>query len=60
MPHACNDVVALKKALQTHGFDVGAIRPPTVETPMLRIIPRLEHSVETLKTLCTWVQKEDV
>lgn len=60
VPHAYKDVIAFKKALQTRGFDVGAIRPPTVETPMLRIIPRLEHSVETLKTLCTWIQKEDV
>lgn len=34
-------VLEAAKALEDEGFLVGAIRPPTVEVPMLRIIPRL-------------------
>ena len=35
------EVLKAAKALECEGYLVGAIRPPTVEVPMLRIIPRL-------------------
>jgi 8-amino-7-oxononanoate synthase len=41
----------LQEALITKGFLVGAIRQPTVERPILRIIPRLGSSKKALKSL---------
>lgn len=49
--------LAMQAYLLEQGFLVGAIRPPTVAQPILRIIPRLSESVETLRTLCTTIQK---
>jgi len=54
------DVVAVKNTLQAEGFLVGAIRPPTVKEPIIRLIPRLEYSTQTLETLCTLLQKESI
>ncbi len=56
-PHN-TDVLAIRDALQSHGFLVGAIRPPTVKEPIIRIIPRLQHSVYALEALCLALQKE--
>ncbi|MCD8478120.1 MAG: hypothetical protein LRY68_09735 [Sulfurospirillum sp.] len=39
------------------GFLVGAIRPPTVMKPILRLIPRLGESSEALEMLCHEIQK---
>lgn len=41
----------LKEELATKGFDVGAIRPPTVKTPMLRIILRINELKKLKKML---------
>ena len=41
----------IQKKLLKEGFLVGAIRPPTVKKPILRIIPRLKESKKDLKTL---------
>lgn len=54
------DVLALQQRLIGKGFLVGAIRPPTVEKPILRIIPRLAHSEEELQILCSLIQQESV
>ncbi|MDA7848082.1 pyridoxal phosphate-dependent aminotransferase family protein [Sulfurospirillum sp.] len=45
------DVLAMQEKLKNDGFLVGAIRPPTVEQPILRIIPRIDVSIEELKRL---------
>ncbi len=44
-------VLDMQNKLKEDGFLVGAIRPPTVEKPMLRIIPRVNASMEELKRL---------
>ncbi len=44
-------VLVAQKKLIEKGFLVGAIRPPTVKKPMLRIIPRLGESKKDLKKL---------
>jgi 8-amino-7-oxononanoate synthase len=41
----------LQKALMSKGYLVGAIRQPTVEKPILRVIPRLGSSKSSLKSL---------
>jgi 8-amino-7-oxononanoate synthase len=41
----------LQEALMTKGYLVGAIRQPTVEKPILRVIPRLGSSKKALKSL---------
>ena len=43
--------IRLQEALVTKGFLVGAIRQPTVQKPILRIIPRLGSSKKALKSL---------
>jgi 8-amino-7-oxononanoate synthase len=43
------EVLLLQKQLQKEGFLVGAIRPPTVNVAMLRIIPRLNVDFEVTK-----------
>lgn len=52
------DALEIQKRLIDAGFLVGAIRPPTVAKPILRIIPRLGESVEKLNALCSHIQKE--
>lgn len=52
------DVVLLQQKLVNQGFLVGAIRPPTVIKPILRIIPRLGESVESLQRLCSLLKEE--
>jgi len=44
-------VLDMQAKLQKKGFIVGAIRPPTVEKPILRIIPRVDVSIEDLERL---------
>ena len=50
------DVLQIQQALMEKGFLVGAIRPPTVVKPILRIIPRLGESCEKLQMLCDCLQ----
>lgn len=51
------DALAIQQRLIEEGFLVGAIRPPTVPKPILRLIPRFGESVEKLETLCSLIQK---
>jgi 8-amino-7-oxononanoate synthase len=52
------DVTSNKKALEIQrvllekGFLIGAIRQPTVKTPILRIIPNLGVKIRELKSFC--------
>ncbi|MDD4506768.1 MAG: pyridoxal phosphate-dependent aminotransferase family protein [Sulfurospirillaceae bacterium] len=46
------NVLEMQQKLIERGFLVGAIRPPTVVKPILRIIPRLGERCETLQMLC--------
>ena len=39
--------------LRQNGFLLGAIRPPTVQIPLLRVIPRVDISIDDLKTIFT-------
>ena len=44
-------VLDMQEKLQKEGFLVGAIRPPTVEKSILRIIPRIDVPIEDLERL---------
>ena len=55
--HEGADALSIQQSLIVEGFLVGAIRPPTVSKPILRIIPRLGESVEQLRALCSLIQK---
>ena len=54
------DALGVQRLLMEKGFLVGAIRPPTVEKPILRIIPQLGESLESLESLCDVLKKGDV
>jgi 8-amino-7-oxononanoate synthase len=41
----------IKKVCDENGYDVGAIRPPTVRSPIIRIIARLGSSKDDLRKL---------
>ncbi|WP_458699784.1 aminotransferase class I/II-fold pyridoxal phosphate-dependent enzyme [Sulfurospirillum sp. 1307] len=45
------DVLKAQEVLKDKGFLVGAIRPPTVKNPMLRIITKIDIDFEILKEL---------
>ncbi len=45
------DIIKLQESLLHKGFLVGAIRPPTVSEPILRIILRVGTSIERLRML---------
>jgi len=47
-------VVELQKELISQGFLVGAIRQPTVDKPIIRLIPRLGSSCRDLKKLLSY------
>jgi len=59
VPRHHTDVLSLQASLQKHGFMVGAIRPPTVQTPLLRLIPRLGPTIEALSALCHCIREND-
>ncbi|MFK5882420.1 MAG: pyridoxal phosphate-dependent aminotransferase family protein [Sulfurospirillum sp.] len=46
------NVLKCKDKLQELGFSVGAIRPPTVKEPILRIIPRINIDSYEFERLC--------
>ncbi len=50
------DVLAAQERLLAEGFVVGAIRPPTVKEPMLRIIARLGETQEDFAKLLAKVR----
>ena len=44
-------VLEMQERLKSKGFLVGAIRPPTLKKPILRIIPKIDVNIEDLKRL---------
>jgi len=55
VPLVINDnkkVIMIKNLLNDEGFSVGAIRQPTVEKAIIRLIARLGESSKELATLC--------
>jgi len=54
-----SDVLKAKEILMGEGFLVGAIRPPTVEKPILRIIPKIDVKIDKLRELFTTIKKEE-
>ena len=55
--HEGTDALCVQNTLIEEGFLVGAIRPPTVSKPILRLIPRLSESLESLESLCLSIRK---
>lgn len=51
-------VIDIKNRLFEQGYSIGAIRQPTVEKAILRVIARLGESSESLRTLCRLVKEE--
>ncbi|MBL0687083.1 MAG: pyridoxal phosphate-dependent aminotransferase family protein [Sulfurospirillum sp.] len=49
--NSSTEVLNMQNELKKRGFLVGAIRPPTVEKPMLRVIPRVNVPLKDLKRL---------
>jgi 8-amino-7-oxononanoate synthase len=52
------DALKVQEVLIEQGFLVGAIRPPTVEKSILRIIPKIDIKISMLKKLFTLIEKE--
>lgn len=55
VPIAINDnkmVIEIRDSLKSRGFAVGAIRQPTVESAIVRLIARLGESCDSLRELC--------
>jgi 8-amino-7-oxononanoate synthase len=52
--------IEMQKQLITKGFLVGAIRQPTVEKPILRVIPRLGSSKKDLEKLFQNLKKNKI
>lgn len=60
LPIEINDnkrVIDIKDELKSLGFSIGAIRQPTVERAILRVIPRLGNTKEKLTSLCQNLDK---
>lgn len=51
------NVLDIQSKLIKKGFSVGAIRPPTVQNPMLRIIPRISIAKEEFEHLCRYLSE---
>ncbi len=51
------DVLEMQEKLQKQGFSVGAIRPPTVENAMLRIIPRINIEKKAYEKMCRFLSE---
>lgn len=55
------NAVKLQQELKDKGFLVGAIRPPTVQKPMLRVIPNLGVSMDDIKKVVKIIDdKKDI
>ncbi len=53
------DALLVQQELINRGFLVGAIRPPTVKSPILRIIPRVSYGVKELEEVCELILKRE-
>ncbi len=53
--NSSRDVLNCKQSLERKGFSIGAIRPPTVKEPILRIIPRLNVDLKNFEELCGYL-----
>lgn len=51
-------VMQIKEALAAEGFSVGAIREPTVPSAIIRLIARLEPSIEELRRACRLINEQ--
>lgn len=51
------DALKYKEELAEQGFSVGAIRPPTVKEPILRIIPRVNIDIQEFERLCEYLKE---
>ncbi|MDH4944485.1 pyridoxal phosphate-dependent aminotransferase family protein [Sulfurimonas sp. C5] len=51
-------VIEIKDKLLAQGYSIGAIRQPTVERAILRVIARLGESTKDLQKVCTMIQSE--
>jgi len=49
------EVLEFKKKLEQISFSVGAIRPPSVKNPILRIIPRVNINIKEYERLCIFL-----
>jgi len=56
--NSSQDALILKNRLKKTGFSVGAIRPPTVTVPILRIIPRVNIDNKEFERLCEYLSSE--
>ncbi len=52
-----SEVLKRQKELENIGFSVGAIRAPTVQKPILRIIPRVNEQRKIFEYLCSFLSK---
>ena len=55
-----SNTIKIQQKLISKGFLVGAIRQPTVEKPILRVIPRLGSSKKNLEKLCQNLKKNKI
>jgi 8-amino-7-oxononanoate synthase len=54
-----DEVLKAKKFLKHRGFIVGGIRPPTVKQPLLRIILRINNSIQNLQNLFNIIKRRE-
>lgn len=55
--HKQIDMTNKAELLQNHNILVGAIRKPTAQTPLLRIVLSAKHEQRDIETLCTLLKK---
>ena len=61
-PHkmqSSQEVLKAQEILKTQGYLVGAIRPPTVEKPILRVIPRSDIDIQTTPKPITKYKRDE-
>ncbi|MCD6258105.1 MAG: aminotransferase class I/II-fold pyridoxal phosphate-dependent enzyme [Helicobacteraceae bacterium] len=51
-------VMLIKEKLLAKGYSIGAIRQPTVEKAIIRLIARVGHSETSLRQLCQEIKRE--